>query len=407
MARFIKEREHTPGEEQVVRGVSGEHLDLEVLNRALRSEDRPEADASSALRALADLGVADPGAVSPPIFAAAVALFAKQPRNWLRGAAVQVVRRVGVGPGPGPTSARKEFEGPIEVVAERTLDFIREHTTSHQAVTGRRREVLPEYPETALREALLNALAHRDYHLVNTTVDVTLWHDRLEIRSPGSFPGHITLQNIRDEHCSRNPRIMRVLKMLNLVEEYGEGVDRMFHEMEVRLMEPPLFDDSGSSITVTFKNQALVSVEDQVWLSLLGKFDLSPEERRLLVLAKREGQVTPRRLRELLGEEDASGLLQRSMAKGLVTRVGRSGGSRYILSEEIALRAGTSGVEARSRKRQTLLDEIRRRGSLSTAEAIALVDEPARIVRDLLNDLASSGSVEARGNTRARRYYPA
>ena len=90
---------------------------------------------------------------------------------------------------------------------------------------------------------------------------------RIEIRSPGSLPGHITVENMRDDHYSRNRRMMRTLKLVGLVEEYGEGVDRMFTEMEARLMEPPLFTATPSSVSVVIRNRFLVDVEDQVWLA--------------------------------------------------------------------------------------------------------------------------------------------
>ena len=65
--------------------------------------------------------------------------------------------------------------------------------------------------------------------LDGATVDITVQDDRIEVRSPGPLPGHITIDNMRDEHYSRNPRIMRILKTVGLVEEYGDGIDRMYH----------------------------------------------------------------------------------------------------------------------------------------------------------------------------------
>jgi ATP-dependent DNA helicase RecG len=265
---------------------------------------------------------------------------------------------------------------------------------------------LSEYPEPVLREAVLNALAHRDYGLTGATVDVTVWDDRIEIRSPGPLPGHITLDNIRDEHYSRNRRVVQVLKLLGLVEEYGEGIDRMYGEMEARLMEPPVFTATASSVTVVLHNRFLVDVEDQVWLALLGQYDLSPPERRLLVLARREEGTTPRRLRQVLPGIEVSELLATAVAKGLLVRVGQAGGARYVLSDEVVVRAGASGLEAQSRKRQMLLDEIRRRGSLSTAEGAELIGEDSNVVRHLLNDLVRAGALTAHGRTRGRRYYP-
>lgn len=315
------------------------------------------------------------------------------------------MRREGVGPDPGPTADREECRGPLPHILECGLRFVDRHTRRYEAVTGVRREVVPEYPLAAVREAILNALAHRDYGLRGATVDLTVWDDRLEVRSPGPLPGHITPENMRHEHYSRNRLLMRVLKTMGLVEEFGEGVDRIFQEMEGRLMEPPIFRATSSSVTVTLRNRSLVSVEDQVWLALLGQFTLSVAERRVLVAARREGAVTRRRLRNLLPGEDTRTLLRGAVAKGLLVRTGERGGSRYELSDEVVLRAGSRSIEAEGRKRRLLLDEIESRGSLSTVEGADLLGEGVAAVRQMLNELAEAGSVRSAGRTRARRYH--
>jgi len=408
LGRFVREREGRSAEDEALPVFEPRDFDRSLINDALKREGKRTLDKTESLaRGLIELDVALPSA--PPadvqILRAAALVFAHEPSRFVEGATVQIVRRSGVGPGPGPSMARKELEGPIPHLLDQSLDFIAHHTSQLEAVVGARRIVLAEYPQEVLREALLNALAHRDYGLAGATVDVTIWDDRIEIQSPGPLPGHITLDNIRDEHYSRNRRVMRALKLLGLVEEYGEGVDRMIREMEARSMEPPGFSATSASVTVTLRNRFLVAVEDQVWLSLLGHFELSPSERRLLVLARHEGGVTPRRLRGLMPEMDINGLLRGAVAKGLVVRVGQAGGARYVLTDEVVMRAGASGLEAQSRKRQMLLDEIRLRGSVSTSEGADLLDEDMSVVRHLLNDLVRGGLAEAKGRTRARRYY--
>lgn len=320
---------------------------------------------------------------------------------------MQVVRRVGVGPGPGAVSSRRERSGPLPRLVEDVLAEIDKHTSRYEAVVGAHREAFPEYPSAVLREAVLNAVAHRDYGLEGATVDVTIWDDRIEVQSPGPLPGHITVENMRDEHYSRNRRLMRVLKLLDLVEEYGEGVDRMYAEMESRLMDPPVFAATTASVTVVLHNRSALSVDDQAWLALLGHMRLAATERRLLVLARHEGRITPRRLRAVLGQDaDVDGLLATALAKGLVVREGRGGGAHYVLSDEIVMRAGGGGLEARSRKRQMLLDELQRRGSLSTAEAAVWLQHDDRaLVKHLLDDLVRAGTARAEGRTRARRYF--
>ena len=404
MARFVREREHRSGEDEPLAAVRTSAFNLTLINEVLAADGRPGIERSQVDRALSDLGVAvpAPAPLEPRVLRAAAVLFAAEPREFIRGAAVQLVRRAGAGPGPGPSAAREECSGPLVETLGCCLRFIREHTRRFESVTGARREALPEYPEAVLRESIVNALAHRDYGLEGATVDITVWDDRIEVRSPGALPGHITIDNMRAEHYSRNPRIMRILKTLGLVEEYGEGIDRMYREMESRLMEPPMFEASAGSVTVTLRNRFLVDVEDQVWLMKLGREDLTMNERRALVAARRNGAVTPRELRDIVPEADAGAVLTGAAAKGLLERIGHRGGSRYVLSGAVAHRAG---MGAQNGRRQAVIDEIRRRGSLSTTEAALLVNATPSAARRLLDELVQAGLIQARGRTRARRYY--
>ena len=404
MARFVREREHRSGEDEPLAALLPSVFDLETVNQVLAADGRPAVEQSQMERALSDLGVAVPAPppLEPSVLRAAAILFAVEPRNFIRGAAVQLVRRAGVGPGPGPTTAREECSGPLVETVACCLSFIGRHTRRFESVSGTRRQVLPEYPDAVLREAIVNALAHRDYGLEGATVDISVWDDRIEVRSPGTLPGHITIDNMRAEHYSRNPRIMRILKTVGLVEEYGEGVDRMYREMESRLMEPPAFEATTSSVTLTLRNRFLVDVEDQVWLMQIGREDLTMNERRALVTARRNGAVTPRELRDIVPEADAGAVLVGAASKGLLVRIGHRGGSRYVLSRAVTLRAGMGTENGR---RQTMIDEIRRRGSISTTEAALLVNATPSAARRLLDELVQAGLIQARGRTRARRYY--
>ena len=407
MARFVRERELRSGEDQPIVRASASSFDLAAINAALEAESRPPMHPDDAgndakvLRTLADLGVA---AAAPPLatkaLRAAAILFAADPRAVMRGAAVQLVRRTGVGPGPGPASARAEFAAPLAQTVERCLAFIAEHTARFEVVAGLRRETLREYPVPVLREAVVNALAHRDYNLSGATVDITVWDDRVEVLSPGSLPGHITKDNMRSEHYSRNPRIMRMLKTLGLVEEYGEGIDRMYREMEARLLEPPTFEATSSSVTVTLRNRSMADVEDQAWLLGVAQ-DANANERRALIVARNEGAATRRRLCALMAEAEVDAVLASTVAKGLLRRIGSAGGTRYVLAGSTVVGAA-SGIGVRPRTQ--LLEEIRRRGAMSSADAADVLRVPAARARKLLNELALAGILRAEGNTRGRKY---
>lgn len=237
------------------------------------------------------------------------------------------------------------------------------------------------------------------------TVDVTVWDDHLEVRSPGALPGHMTLDNLRDEHYSRNPRIMAVLKSLRLVDEYGEGVDRLYEQMGSRLLPDPVWFATPGSVTLTLRSCSEVSVEDQVWLSLLGNLTLTAPERRVLVLAQREGSITRRAAGKVTSENTVGPLLASMATKGLLRREGERGGCRYRLSDEIVARAGARGLEAQNRKHGRLREAMASAGSISVTEGADLLQESQEVVRVQLKDLVHRGEAEARGNTRARRYH--
>jgi ATP-dependent DNA helicase RecG len=116
------------------------------------------------------------------------------------------------------------------------------------------RHDVPEYPEFAYREALVNAVGHRDYALEGSSVQVRLFADRLEIQSPGGLGGNLTVDNIVYEQYTRNPHLMRLLEDYGYVERRGLGVDRMIGSMAEAGLEPPTFDNRGSSFWVTLKS---------------------------------------------------------------------------------------------------------------------------------------------------------
>ena len=408
--RFVTDRGQVPAEEEPLgRPFDPADFDLDCVNSTLASRGRPAASLADLGRALADLHVAEYGGdpnedASPVVFKAAAVLFAHDPRKFVPGAEVQLVRRAGVGPGPGPASDRQTCSGPLVKTVECCLEFIERHTRQFEVMRDAYREAIPEYPAFVVREALLNALAHRDYGLSGATIDITVWDDRMEFHSPGPLPGHITTENMRFEHFSRNRRLMRVLRDIGLVEEFGEGVDRMYREMEGRLMQPPTFAAAEASLIVTLYNRFLVSLEDQAWLQLLGAGPDSAEERRALVETRRAGRVPRRQIADGLPGVDVDRLLSTLVAKGLLVRVGRGGGTQYELSAELVARAGGSNVEVQRRRRRMLLDEMARRGSLSRREAVDVLDGDGRAARALMGTLVAAGLVVAEGNTRARRY---
>lgn len=413
MERFIHERTSIPGESQNLGDFAPSDIDIDLLNEALQADARPLVSTDEPRRierALVDLGVALPSQpTGAQILLAGAILFAQpgftQAKGFDRSLTVQVIRRQGNDPASGPVLERAEFAGPLRRKLENCLEFIAAHTLSSEIVTGLYRERRFQYPKKVLREVILNALAHRDYHLKGATIDITICDDKIIVRSPGSLPGHITLENIISEHFSRNARIMRILKSINLVEEYGDGIDMIFREMRSLGMKDPEIFPTTASVTVTLHNFSEFSVEEQVWLESFDPAVVTPDERKILVMLNREGTIPLRVLKELLPDLDnLDKTLESAIAKGLIERNGNRGGSRYQLTRSLKHMIGSQGKEDYSRQ-GLLVSYIREHGSISTAEAADLLDVSIQTARKLLSGLSQTNILRPKGQTRARRYY--
>ncbi len=315
MGAFVLARRQISAERDVVASAGDDDIDLRLVNRLLAAEGRKRLTRRTLRRALAaDRFVDD---AESGLSKAALLLFSPQPRRRLPGAAVTFARMPTVA-GSRLSGDRVEIEGDLPSAIEEADRQIARAMRSQPVVTGLLRHEIPEYPIPAVREAVVNAVAHRDYALEGASVDIRMYDDRLEIQSPGGLPGHITIANMRRERFRRNPRLMEALRSLSLVEDFGEGVDRMFREMEQRLLGPPTFIATPSSVTVTLWNRSLVSLEDLLWLDLLPDAGyLRTEDRRVLVLARNSARVTNTNVRNLLGvDREVARRLQRPRRAG-------------------------------------------------------------------------------------------
>jgi ATP-dependent DNA helicase RecG len=112
------------------------------------------------------------------------------------------------------------------------------------------------FPEDAVREVILNAIAHRDYSIANA-IEIYIFNDRMEIKSPGALLSTLTIKNLYElegSHESRNPLIASVLRENKLMREIGEGMKRIFSLMQEQKLEKPELYSNGLWFRVTFSN---------------------------------------------------------------------------------------------------------------------------------------------------------
>jgi ATP-dependent DNA helicase RecG len=225
---------------------------------------------------------------------AALLLFAKEPTRWHPRAGIDFVKYEGTERRHGAelnVVKRIRFEAPlcrlIDETVGRVKEHIRERTLLHDLFFRERLE----YPMFAWQEALVNAVAHRDYSLTGTPIEVWMFDDRIEVRSPGLPPSPVTIDQLRQQqrvHFSRNPLIVRVLADLGYLREMGEGIPRMFQEMENHGLQPPEFSTEGFVFTVTLRNTPVYDDMTLRWLNQFGA--TSVRQRRLLAYAYAHGK---------------------------------------------------------------------------------------------------------------------
>ena len=265
---------------------------------------------------------------------AGILLFCKTPETFVPRCGVtfvkfdgQVTRRTEDTPSYG---RRAEIPGPLAHVITRTHDILNEELHLGAVVRGLKREEQWTYPPMAIREALVNAVAHRDYRLSGRAIEVKMYADRLEISSPGGLPGYITLDNIVDEHFSRNPRIVNGLYQWGHIEELGMGVDLMLEEMVNAGHPPPQFGAREASFTVTFRSE---HVRER---RIASTADLTTNERQAKALQylERNDRIRSRDYQELCPDVTPETLrldLADFVERGILLKIGRKRGTYYIL----------------------------------------------------------------------------
>jgi ATP-dependent DNA helicase RecG len=178
----------------------------------------------------------------------------------------------------------------------------------------RRRVVIPE---AVWLEAIVNAATHRSYSIGGDHVRIELFQDRLGVESPGRLPGLVRLDNIRSSRFARNPRIARAMSDLGYGRELGEGVDRMFEEMNRAGLPDPVYSERPGSVRVTLLADALAG-------RILD--GLPPGSERFVEFLSRGDRVTTTQAVELLSLSRPTVLryLHDLRGRGLIEHVGTS-----------------------------------------------------------------------------------
>jgi len=400
LARFVVERGVEPAEDRAVDGTSIADLRADEFDGYLRQRLRaPRSDTADDARALGFL--AQDGRAR----LAALLVFGIEPQRDRRRMGIEITRYAGPMDGERTFRDKRELAGTLRELVEAADRAIYDEMRRDAVIRGLIREEIPEFPPVAIREALVNAVGHRDYSLTGASVVVRLFDDGIEIESPGTLAGPVTLETLRDAQYSRNPRIMGLLHDLRLVEEAGTGIDRMVDAMEDALLDPPEFAERPHSFSVRFRGRSIFSAEDRLWVAQLGDLALSAAAKVALVYARRNGAVTNEDLRDLrsLDVRASRTILQALVARDLLEISGRGRGTKYLLGPAAR---DVAGAPARDEQVAAVVAHARRIGSVANRDVRGLlqIDRPTALA--LVERAVELGLLKPVGETRGRRYMP-
>jgi ATP-dependent DNA helicase RecG len=341
--------------------------------------------------------------------------FAEEPQRWLPGAFVSFMQFAGTEVADRESAPERggavyldnlRFDAPIPRVIEACRRAIFARIRRRALLEGFTRREVPEYPDWAYREAIVNAVAHRDYGLQGSHIQVRLFADRLEIQSPGGLFGTVSEANIETEQSTRNHVVVRLLEDHGLVEQRGIGIDRMVRAMLTAGLERPVFRDSLTSFLVVLKNHTMMDDDAYRWLAAFADYELTDHQRVALVYAWRFGKIVNRDYQKLnsVTSVKATQDLRRLVDLGLLRQHGTRGAAYYTLRWVPSLRGRPR--RRLDQREEAILEHVRRTGRITNAEARALVGIPdVFTMRRVLRRLVRYGLLVQRGTAKKLTYY--
>lgn len=294
-------------ERQFIDAAGVADLDLEELQIAANSYLK----GLSVERYLQQVGLSEYSPGGLRLRMAALLLFAKDIRRWHPGCQLRILRVIGDELGAGEKYNVKEDiteYGSVFRLLVRGWDLLR--TTflvqRTQFAEDARFETKFVYPEQACREALINAIAHRDYS-THSGIEIFVFNDRMEVRSPGALLSTVKigdLQELKGAHESRNPLIARVLKDHKYMRELGEGMRRIFEAMAQNELEKPQLISQANTFSVILSNRSVFSPREEDWLALFQSHALTRLQKRIVVAGINGKELSPDDIYRAMNTED-------------------------------------------------------------------------------------------------------
>lgn len=366
--------------------------------------------ADEAIESLRSLGLVRGEAPHWRITNAALLLFARAPaRHWNPGAGISVMRVAGTARILGQRQSLTSIghaHPPLARGLEKGLRLCEEQCRRSESLHDLLLRDMPEYPSLALREAVVNAVAHRDYGRAKNETEVVFYDDRVEVASSGLLVEGVRVNDLTSGvplHAARNPLVVRTLVAAGFMRAAGTGLPKLFGAMKESLLTEPRFSARRGMFTIALHNEPVVATAGPGWKHIVGGFDIGSDQKRML-LARPDGftqedyrllngatpEIASRRIRDMVDKEIAAPQLIGDDVVPVYYLTADLDATRWFLEDRVPGLRQHFG--AHSRLRSTDYREI--------------FDVSYSVARRELGQLTDMGFLREGGRGRASHYLP-
>jgi len=254
---------------------------------------------------------------------AAILLFHPKPEKFVTGAYV----KIGFFQSDDDLKFQDEIHGNLFEQIERTMDFLlTKYIKAEISYEGINRVEIFEYPKEAIREALLNAIAHKDYS-GGVPIQISVYSDKIIFWNEGQLPENWTVKTLFEKHASRpyNPDIANALFRSGYIESWGRGTIKIINECKQAGIPEPVFKYDSSDISVEFR-------KDIYNEKCLSELDLNARQMDALLFFKQQKEIVTSEYKKRYEVVDRTARrdLVELVEKGLLYRKGEGKGSKYL-----------------------------------------------------------------------------
>lgn len=312
-------------DESAIENTTIDQLDFEKLSALLPQLDSENHLSSKNIALLADYRILENRKKTPEITAAGWLCFAKNPQEnrQFRNAYIEI--QLFQGTARDVPIKKYEVTGSLPKQIEQAIQILQQNLWTIPKITGAKREEIPAYSITALREVITNSVVHRDYKKMHQPIKIAVFTNRVEIENPGNLMPGLTTLNLIHKRDWRNPLLAELMKKFGLGEMDGQGIDRLYAITLSIKVPPPQFINNESSFTVILSAPKLFEF-----------FTIEEKKLVVIVLLIMNDKVDNERVRNFfdISAEQASTLIKSMMAEKILQPSGHSRKyAKYILTE--------------------------------------------------------------------------